>query len=87
MYRSVKDTARGVVKGYDPDGSRPATQGEVRAVKQELGDDIQRMIKAMTAYIARNAGEYPLFKTGSADCDDGTGCKSYNPRFKLGFNV
>jgi len=87
MYRSVKDTAKGVVKAFDPDGSRPATQGEVRAVKEELGDDIQRMIKAMTAYIARNAGSYPLYKAGVGDCEDGTGCYSYNPRKTLGFNV
>lgn len=88
MYRSVKDTPKGVVKSFDPESSRPATNAEVRGVKEELGADIERMIKAMEKFIARNSSDYPLYKSGFSDCEGGAGnCRTYNPRRKLGFNV
>lgn len=88
LYRSVRDTARGVVKSFDPDSSRPATNAEVRSVKEELGADIERMIKAMDAYIKRNALLYPMYKKSTQQCGDKDGtCQSYNPRKNFGFIV
>jgi len=87
MYRSVKDTAKGVIKAFDPESSRPATNAEVRGVKEELGADIERMIKAMDAFVNRNSELFPLYKKALKDCGEAGRCRSYNPRKNLGFNI
>lgn len=89
VYRSIKDTAKGIVKMYDPDGSRPATFAEVRGLKQEYASDIDTMIRAMEAYISRNAGNFPGYIGNLGECEDGTGeCNKMRKTHRnLGFNI
>ena len=83
MYRLVKDTPKGLVKNFDEGSSKAADLKEAMALKAEAKVDIETLIKAMEAYVERNAAAYPLYRVPG--CKDSCAKNSFTK--KLGFNV